>query len=135
MKIAASLNEEHDAYIIDRLPAEGRSEIIKAALILFFRVQEGELAITDPAEVSNNTTPESRRVQAAAPVVVDTSGIERAIRDGAERIAQMLAGGQIVVQSNGNGNGHHAEANPEEDREDPNDPLVLSMLGLNFDKL
>lgn len=142
-KTSASLNDiyEDDAYILKHLPEDGVSKIIKAALVLYYRVQTGEVVIAnEPAP------PEPVPVEPALTAMIEAllDGVGLLVTKADQQLAEATGNTQAIVQAiqaikivqsamphNGNGNGHHRA--PDEERESLDDPLVRNMIGMNFD--
>lgn len=133
-KVSASLNPtyETDQYILAMLPEKNISEVIKLALALWYEIQEERRIVIDRDEYDQLR----QRQQAAAPVgmALDMPAITKAISDGvAQGIAR--AGIQGIASTPTNGNGATKPAPIDDEREDPNDPLVRAMMGLKFEDI
>lgn len=132
-KVSASLNPayEADRYILAKLPDKNISEVIKLALVLWYEIQEQDRIVIDRDEydqLRQSNSPTS----ALASMALDIPAITKAISDGiAQGIAKAGIQGIASIPTNGNSSAKPAQIDDE--REDPNDPLVRALMGLSWE--
>ena len=129
-KIAASLNDSdaEESALYERLPKKGLSAFIKEALKLYCQWLDGEIVVMPKAEHDALIAGANSHPSQSVPLSITPDALTAAISKG---IVEGIKQSGLSLVASTNGNGHHANSEPE--HEDPDDPLVRAMIGLSFD--